>query len=181
MNFAPSTPVSSRRARAENLEFVALAIFAFILPLMLRHPQALVGTAVNTALILGALHLRSWGKLLPLIVLPSVGAIAGGMLFGPDVTLGLALLAPVIWAGNGALVVVLRRLEDRRYPAALLAAAAAKTLLIGGGAVALVAAGLLPAALAGVMAPLQFATVLAGGLLAWPLAHLITKTFSTDR
>ena len=169
------------RSRTETLEFAALAILAFALPLLLSHPQALVGTAVNAALILGALHLRSWGRLLPLIVLPSAGAIAGGMLFGPEVSLGLVLFAPIIWAGNAALVAVLRGMDRRNYPAALLTAAAAKTVLIGGGALALVSAGLLPSTFAGIISPLQFATALAGGLIAWPLAILINRTFSTDR
>jgi len=160
------------RETVEKAEFAALAALAIALPLVLQHPQLLVGSVVNFALIVAGTNVRSWTKLLPLIVLPAVAAVAGGMLFGESVFVGLLFLMPVIWSGNAALVFFFKRLHvvgNWGFAATLLAAGASKTVLIGAGTALLVLAGLLPMELLIAMVPLQLLTVMLGGLAAWPL------------
>lgn len=174
-----STTLSERRFEPVMLETagaLAISAAAVALPLVLRHPQAVVGSAVNMALILIALHTRGWRMALPVIALPSLAALAGGMLFGEGVARGVLLCVPAIWAGNTALVWALRSMTNRRSrPLAgpLVAVAALKASIIGAGALAATAAGVLPIEFAAPFAAMQFATVVMGGagagLISWDL------------
>lgn len=163
--------------QARTVEAAVLALGAFTLPLVLQHPQLLVGTAVNLALALAALHLGSWKRIAPVVVLPAVAAVLGGALFESRVTLGLLCLVPGIWAGNALYVAVLRGQAGwgANYLVRLTTAAAGKTLVIGLVAVGLAGAGLLPWALVTVLVPLQVATALLGGLLAVPAGLLVER------
>ena len=86
----------------ENVQLFVYAAASFFIPVLLKHPQILVGTFVNLALVLAALNLRG-KKLLPVIIFPSLGALAGGYLFRA-LTPSLIYLIPFIWAGNALLV-----------------------------------------------------------------------------
>ncbi len=77
---------------------LALPIVAFAIPFFVSGPQWLTGTAVNCLLILAAARLPQrfvW----PVIILPSLGALAHGALFGPF-TPFLLFFVPFIWIGN---------------------------------------------------------------------------------
>jgi hypothetical protein len=76
---------------------ILLAIYivaSFALPFLLGHPQLLVGILVNAFLVLGALHMKKY-SLLPLIMLPSLGVLARGVVFGPF-TMFLVYMIPLI-------------------------------------------------------------------------------------
>ncbi|MDK2972766.1 MAG: hypothetical protein PWP23_2521 [Candidatus Sumerlaeota bacterium] len=158
---------------AAGVELAALTLFAIVLPLLLRHPQAVVGTAVNGALALAAWRSRSWLGTLPLVLLPAVAAVGGGALFGTPVSAGLVLLVPGIWAGNALFVALLRRMESR--PLGLAMAATLKTAVIGLWIAGLVVGGLLPVAFLLVVAPMQLLTAAMGGLLALPVCHVLGR------
>lgn len=84
---------------------VLLAIYivvSFALPFLLGHPQLLVGILVNAVLVFGALHMKKY-SLLPLIMLPSLGVLARGVVFGPF-TMFLVYMIPLIRIGNFLLV-----------------------------------------------------------------------------
>jgi hypothetical protein len=86
----------------ENREMILYSIIAFTFPFLLPHSQILLGSVVNTTLILSAFYLK--GKnVLPLIVLPSIGAALNGLIFGPF-TFYLIYLLPFIWIGNALLI-----------------------------------------------------------------------------
>jgi len=61
-----------------------------------------VGIIVNAVLVFGALHIKKY-SLLPLIMLPSLGVLARGAIFGPF-TMFLVYMIPLIWVGNALLV-----------------------------------------------------------------------------
>ena len=86
----------------ENAELVVYSMVCFFVPFLLGHPQLLVGTVVNASLILAALNLKSY-KLLPIIMIPSLGVLTKGLIFGPF-TIFLVYMIPFIWIGNTILV-----------------------------------------------------------------------------
>jgi hypothetical protein len=92
--------------RFEFAGFLFLGLLAFLIPFTVGGPQLLVGMLVNAFLVLASLSMGA-RKVLPLAVLPSLGAIARGMLFGPF-TFALVFMAPFIWAGNILLIFMVK-------------------------------------------------------------------------
>ncbi|MBU0574570.1 MAG: hypothetical protein ABIJ26_06880 [Candidatus Margulisiibacteriota bacterium] len=164
---------------AEMIEYIALAVIAIALPLVLKHPQLLVGSAVNFALILAAINMRGWPKMLPLIILPSVSALAGGYLFGVF-TAEQAYFIPFIWIANTLLVLLIKKLyvsQKKNYLAAITAAGIMKAGFLFAAALALSALVEIPVVFLTAMGGLQLITVLIGGLAAWPVSALIERNF----
>ena len=90
-----------------KLIFLGLALLSFVVPFSLGHPQLLVGTIVNAALFLSVVLLP--GKLfLPIIILPSLGVLSRGLIFGPF-TPFLLYFIPFIWLSNLSLVLVFKK------------------------------------------------------------------------
>jgi hypothetical protein len=151
----------------EYAETFLYAAVAFSLPFVIGHEQLLVGSAVNCALVLAALNLRG-ARLLPIIILPSIGAFLAGMVFGAASS-ALFYMVPFIWAGNAILVIcikyiVLDRKASRLYALGIGAAAKSSFLFIA--AFALLSFGMVPSAFLTAMGVFQLATVLAGGAAA---------------
>ena len=145
-----------------------LCSLCFLVPFALGEPQLVVGAVVNAALIAGAFKLRGW-ELLPLVTLPSLGALSRGLVFGPW-TPYLALMLPFIWLGNAALVFVVKRfavLEKKGFAFGNAAGIAAKVALIFCAAYALYSLGLLPVVFLTAMGLLQIVTAIAGAALAF--------------
>lgn len=84
------------------IEITLLSLISFFLPFFMGSPQILVGTIVNALLIRSALSLKG-RQLLPIIFLPSLGALARGIVFGPF-TVYLTYLIPFIWFSNFVIV-----------------------------------------------------------------------------
>ncbi|MCC7570285.1 hypothetical protein KO465_02985 [Candidatus Micrarchaeota archaeon] len=81
--------------------YVELALFSVVgfgLPFIIGHPQWLIGILVNAFLIRFAIHSK-FVKTLPLILLPSLGALSAGLLFGVN-TMYLIYFIPFIWVSN---------------------------------------------------------------------------------
>ena len=163
MGFAFEFPFSGAD---ENVRLVIYSAAAFLVPFLLDGPQLLVGTVVNAMLVMAAFEFRG-SRALPLIFLPSVGALSRGLLFGPF-TPFLAVMMPLIWVGNATLVFGIRRLVGRKVNAvsAVAVAAAAKSIALFAPAYALVATGALPSLFLTAMGAVQLATALAGGAAA---------------
>lgn len=157
----------------ERAEFAALLGGAVALPFLLGFSQPLVGTVVNALLVLAALHVRSWARIAPLVVLPSIVAVGGGWVFSGATHHAIWLALPVIWAGNAALVVGLKALHlagRRAFVPSLAFAAGAKVLILGVGLSLLTLAGAIPPAGLAAMVALQVVTAAAGGALGGALA-----------
>ena len=151
----------------EYVEMAVYSVIAVSLPFLLGHEQLLVGAAVNCALVLAALNLKG-ARLLPVIILPSIGAYLAGLIFGVA-SPALLYMIPFIWAGNAVLVLCIKYfMLDRKAnrAAALGFGAAAKALFLFLSAFALLSFGMVPAAFLTAMGVFQLATAAMGGAAA---------------
>lgn len=165
----------------ESMEYLVLAAIAFSVPLLLGHEQLLVGTVVNSMLIVAAINTRGWKKILLLVTLPSISVLLSGMIFGPQ-SAALLYLIPFIWIGNASLVFLFRALfvaKKKNYFLTLLAGAGIKALFLFSIAFALVYFSVIPVVFLAAMGALQLLTAIAGGVLAYPV-NLAYKKFAAE-
>jgi len=151
----------------EYTEMFLYALVAFSLPFILGHEQLIVGSVVNCTLVLAALNLRG-ARLLPVILLPSIGALLAGMIFGP-LSSSLVYMLPFIWLGNAILVLAVKEIAlrgKRNHLVTLGAGALAKTALLSLSAFLLFSFGLVPLQFIAAFGILQLATALCGGVAA---------------
>lgn len=152
----------------ETLEFFAYAALAFAIPVFFHaQNQLAVGTVVNFMLFAAAFYVRSPAKIIAMSVLPSLGALAAGALFG-GLTGFLVFFAPVIWLGNAALVLTAKYTRFAlkwNYVQSAAAAIALKVTLLGGAALALYSLGLVPQLFLSAMSVIQLATASSAAVL----------------
>ena len=97
---------------------IILGVLALLIPLFLSklislifgeaslitdNSQVIIGTIVNSLLIVCALNLKGIKKIIGVITMPSIAIIISGYLFGP-LSSGMIWMIPAIWLGNFALV-----------------------------------------------------------------------------
>jgi len=160
----------------EYLETFAYALVSFSIPFLFLHEQLFVGTAVNAALILAALNVRGM-RLLPIIVLPSLALLIGGVAFGTDTSF-LVRMMPFIWLGNAALVWSIKEfyLEKKKSKwVSLGIGATAKAGFLFASAFALFSFGFLPVIFLTSMGIYQFATAITGGIVAFGIQEAKKK------
>lgn len=73
------------------------------------HSQIIVGSIVNTALIMTGINMKGWRKILLVATLPSLSAIGSGYIFG-SLTKVTIFMVPGIWLGNFALIMLMKYL-----------------------------------------------------------------------
>ena len=152
---------------------LVLTIGAFLVPLFVSGPQWLTGTLVNFFLLVFASELPK-KNILPIVVLPSLGAIAHGALFG-SYTPFLLYFLPFIWLGNYALVTVFKSVNLFTSPAAgILAGSVAKVAVIYLAATIYFKLSIVPALFLSAMGMVQLYTALAGGAL-FIVTHILIK------
>ena len=154
----------------EYVEMAIYSVIAFSLPFLLGHEQLLVGSVVNCALVLAALNLKG-ARLLPVIILPSIGAYLAGLVFGVA-SPALLWMIPFIWLGNAVLVLAVKYFvldKKTNRVAALSIGATAKAAFLFLSALALLSFGMVPAAFLAAMGIFQLATALSGGAAALAL------------
>jgi hypothetical protein len=96
----------------EVIEIVILSLLSFLIPILIGHPQVIVGILVNA--FITRITLVSKGKrYLPVILFPALGALVRGVLFG-SFTLYLVYLLPFIWMSNYILVFVIKNSIRRK-------------------------------------------------------------------
>ena len=71
--------------------------------------QIIVGSIVNTALIITALNVKGWKKIVGVITLPSISTILSGYVF-KTASFYMAYMIPAIWLGNFAIVYLYKKL-----------------------------------------------------------------------
>lgn len=149
----------------ELIEIGVLSLLSFSIPLLIGHPQILVGTVVNALIVRSALSMKSW-KNLPAIVLPSLGALARGVLFGP-ITVYLLYVVPFIWLGNFVIAILTKWLV-RKYSSffAVFFAAVCKSVAIFIPTYLFVSASILPKLFLTSMGYVQLITAVVGGTIA---------------
>ncbi|MFH1225330.1 MAG: hypothetical protein V1676_06030 [Candidatus Diapherotrites archaeon] len=150
-----------------------LGAAGFLVPFLLNHVQLFVGPVVNAMLVASALFLRG-KKILPLVLMPSLGALVGGLMFG-GFTMYLLYMVPFIWAGNLIMVYAVKSVHLGRgmnYWASAAIASVAKALLLFCSAFVLYSFGLVPVLFLTAMGAMQLFTALAGSIIAYPLKHI---------
>jgi len=151
---------------AEALILASASIASFFVPFSLGHPQWLVGTIVNACLLLGAIYLPQ-KYFIPLAILPSLGVLARGLIFGPF-TYFLVYFLPFIWLGNFVLIIAFKNAFSRfGYVPSVFLAAVAKFLFLFLVANIYFEFSIVPAIFVQTMGSNQLATALAGGLMSW--------------
>lgn len=149
----------------------------FTLPLLNHANQLLVGTAVNLMLFMGAKKLTN-KELIPLAILPSIGAITNGVLFG-SFTMFLIYFAPAIWLGNYLMMKVFNQTKNLPTLLRIISSTTVKTGLLFGVALSLVKLSLIPTIFLTAMGTIQFITATTGGILASLLSQ--TKFFTESK
>ena len=164
----------------EVFEIVIYTIVSFFLPLMIGHPQIIVGVIVNTLLITSALNIKGY-KLLPVIIAPALGALSRGILFGPF-TIFLLYMIPFIWIGNAILVYAFKWLNLHKkfnYWITLLLGSVTKAAFLFIIAYFLVSLKILPALFLTTMGLFQFYTAILGGIIAFSSQYTKKKLSKT--
>lgn len=102
----------------EIVEIILICIATFLVPTFLAqliqlicgetswaasHSQYIVGTVVNTALIVAALNIKGWKKNIGIIMLPSISTVLSGYVF-KSASVYTAYMIPAIWLGNFSIV-----------------------------------------------------------------------------
>ena len=147
-------------AHRDFIQLIAFSFLAFMIPFLFPGPQILTGIIVNSFLVFAALGMK--GKnVLPVIMLPSLGALANGLLFGPF-TIFLVYLIPFIWIGNFLLVYGIKHFIGSGYWSAGVISSVLKAGAIFLPAYGLYLAGVIPEVLLIPMGVLQLGTVLGG-------------------
>lgn len=65
--------------------------------------QLIIGSIVNASLIVAAMNLKGWVKILGVVTMPSISTILGGYVF-KTASVFMVYMIPAIWIGNFALV-----------------------------------------------------------------------------
>ncbi len=153
---------------SEYIEFFVYWATVFVIPFLIGHPQLLVWTIVNAALVLAALNLKNT-KLLPIIILPSIAVLMRWIIFWPY-TVFLLYLIPFIWIGNWLLVSAMK-LQINKW-LRLIIGIVSKTIFIIAAVVILSKLNIVPSVLIKSMWAMQLYTVVLGGSLALAIQYL---------
>lgn len=108
--------------------------------------QIIVGSIVNTALIVTALNVKGWKKIVGVITLPSISTILSGYVF-KTASFYMAYMIPAIWLGNFAIVYLYKKLlleKKWNYFFTGITAIVTKVAIIFGGFSILNAFGIFP-------------------------------------
>lgn len=62
--------------------------------------QIIIGSIVNTCLIISAMNLKGWTKILGVVTMPSISTILSGFIFNSASSMYMIYMIPAIWLGN---------------------------------------------------------------------------------
>ncbi len=109
---------------SEVCQAIVIALLAFLVPTFLaqllkiifgeesvitNNSQIIVGSIVNTALVVSALNLKGWSKIIPIVTMPSISTIFSGYVF-KSASVFMIYMIPAIWIGNFALIIAFKYL-----------------------------------------------------------------------
>ena len=145
--------------------------------------QVIVGTIVNTALIIAGLNLKGWGRILAIATLPSASAVSSGYIFG-SLTKVTVFMIPGIWLGNLAIMLVMKALyanKKANYIVSAFLAIAIKVAFIFGCLSVWMSLSVLPATgkvaetLKAIMGTTQLITATMGSIISYFIMKLSTN------
>jgi hypothetical protein len=142
---------------------------AFTIPIFFSSPQIITGTLINSLLFLAAQRV-SMKKVLPLLFLPSLGAIARGVLFGPQ-TYFLYYYLPCIWIGNYVLTQMFTRIPSKSYAIRICISSLSKFFVLQLFTQLYFKINVVPQIFVLSMGYIQLITALLGGLLVYGISY----------
>lgn len=98
-----------------------------------QNSQLIVGSVVNTALIVTAINIKGWKKIVGIITMPSISTILSGYVF-KSASPYMAYMIPAIWLGNFVLVYSYKLImlsKEKNYILAGMVGIVTKVLIIG--------------------------------------------------
>lgn len=133
----------------EIIQTIVIAILALLVPTFLaqlinaifgansviaNNSQLIVGSIVNTILVITALNLKGWTKTIFVITMPSISTILSGYVF-KSASVFMTWMIPAIWIGNFALVFAFKYImleKEKHYILASVIGIACKVAIIFG-------------------------------------------------
>ena len=106
----------------EITQTVIIGLIAFLVPTFLaqllktifgetsviaNNSQLIIGSIVNTALVVSALNLKGWSKIIPIVTMPSISTILSGYVF-KSASVYMIYMIPAIWIGNLVLILAFK-------------------------------------------------------------------------
>lgn len=104
--------------KMDLIQTIIIGIIAFLVPTFLAqliqiifgaqsviatNSQIIVGSIVNTALIISAINIKGWKKIIGVVTMPSLSTVLSGYVFG-TASVYMVYMIPAIWLGNLALI-----------------------------------------------------------------------------
>ena len=111
-----------------------------------QNSQLIVGSIVNTALIMSAINLKGWKKILGVVTMPSISTMLSGYVF-KSASVYMVYMIPAIWIGNFVLVYMYKLLmlsKEKHYFLAGIVGIVSKVIVIAGGFMLLKAFNIFP-------------------------------------
>lgn len=120
----------------EIFQTVVIAVLAFLVPTFLaqlinasfgvgsvvaNNSQIIVGTVVNTILVISALNLKGWNKTIFVVTMPSISTIMSGYVF-KTASIYMVWMIPAIWLGNFILILSFKYIMIKKEKSYFLAA-----------------------------------------------------------
>lgn len=149
---------------ADLIQTIAIFLLALLVPTFLgqliktifgaqsivtQNSQLIVGSIVNTALIVTAINLKGWKKVLGVVTMPSISTILSGYVF-KSASVYMVYMIPAIWIGNFVLVYAYKLImlsKEKHYFLAGIIGVVAKVLVIAAGFMLLKSFNIFPAKL----------------------------------
>lgn len=146
-----------------------------------QNSQLIVGSVVNTALIMAAVNVKGWKNILGIVTMPSIATILGGYVF-KSASVFMVYMIPAIWIGNFVLVYAYKWLmlsKEKNYFLAGIAGIVTKVAVIAAGFFILKAFGIFPdkmvATLQAAMTTTQLITASIGTVIAFVIYKIETR------
>ena len=104
--------------KIDIIQTIIIGLIAFLVPTFLAqminivfgkqsviaaYSQIVVGSIVNAALIVSAINIKGWKKIIGVITMPSISTILSGYVF-KTASVYMAYMIPAIWLGNFMLI-----------------------------------------------------------------------------
>lgn len=104
--------------KMDIIQTIIIGLIAFLVPTFLAqlinlvfgtqsiitaNSQLIVGSIVNIALIISAINIKGWKKIIGVVTMPSISTILSGYVFG-TASVYMVYMIPAIWLGNFVLI-----------------------------------------------------------------------------
>ena len=134
---------------SEVIQTVIIAILAFLVPTFLAqfitsvfgaessfasNSQLIVGSVVNTLLVVSALNLKGWSKTSFVVTMPSISTVLSGYVF-KSASVYMVWMIPAIWIGNFVLIYAFKYImivKEKNYFLAAIVGIICKVAIIFG-------------------------------------------------